>query len=108
VIPENERLAGLLADRVLVFNRIAQGIRRVRPELAAAQPVNEPLRPMLGRRAGRAAAGYPPSAVALGWVSRMNTQARMPETAVSTAATPMAASRLARAAVTPPIRAPIA
>src|SRR5712691_1593484 len=50
----------------------------------------------------------PPPAAGLGWVSRMNAQAIRPEAAVRTAATPIAASRLARAAVTPPIRAPIA
>ena len=45
------------------------------------------------------------SAAAISWSSA---QARMPEMAVRTAATPTAASRLARTAVTPPIRAPIA
>jgi hypothetical protein len=43
VVPEDELLADLLADRVLVFDQIAQDIRRVRLELAAAQRVNEPL-----------------------------------------------------------------
>src|SRR5215469_7573859 len=42
------------------------------------------------------------------WVSFMNAQLRRPETAVRTAATATAASRLASPAVMPPIRAPMA
>ena len=51
-----ETLANLFADHVLVLNRIAENVRRVRSELAAAQPVNEPFhatdRAMCSRPAG--------------------------------------------------------
>jgi hypothetical protein len=41
-LPEQESLADLLADQILVLNRIGQHVWRVRLERAAAQRVSEP------------------------------------------------------------------
>ena len=41
-LPEQESLADLLADQILVLNRIGQDVWRVRLERAAAQRVSEP------------------------------------------------------------------
>lgn len=58
--------------------------------------------------AGRGQGSGAPRAGGRGWVSSMKAQASRPEMAVRTAATVTAASRLAGAAVMPPIRAPMA